>query len=75
MIKKFQTQNVDDCILINDAVVLSNYMVHFTRGVNDGALTKIPNFLQYIISMPIYHTNELYKYWNSGLFYLLITNN
>jgi len=62
MIKKCQTQNVDDCILINDAVVVSNYMVHITRGVNDGALTKIHNLLQYIISMPLYHTYALYKY-------------
>jgi len=39
-----------------------NDMVYFTRGVNDGALTKVCNLLKYIISMPICHTHVLHKY-------------
>jgi len=50
-----------------------NYMAYFTRGVNVGAITKVPNLLQYIISVPICHKYVLYKYWNIVLFYLLIT--
>jgi hypothetical protein len=32
-------------------------MAYFTKGVNDGDLTKGRDLLQYIISMPICHTH------------------
>jgi len=32
-------------------------MVHFTRAVHDGALTKVRDLMKYIVSMPVCHTH------------------